>query len=672
MKNLIQNIEAEIASSVKNQKAVHVELVKHNDQYRGLINKKLEGDFIISSSTLEAQAVQVEWKDGTIIVNGLSHESEKLSAFLTKDDTAILKAVKEKLNRDGLLLEPSFIVGPPGTGKTKVITKVIEEANKNDLRVLVLSPTHMAVENVFERINFDALGLNDGEVVLTIKTEQEDLNMLAPSAISTRMIQPLEDEAELLEEMRKDLIVQKRDIDTVVDSLSSQDSSNTILVKNLSNDKAGKVSTLKAYEKDLKSLENRINSLEGNSFLKGIAQLLSSKKIEEIQKEATSKRDEIEKLKKDIQLIDEKIESAKISKDEVENILSERVAEQKKINESKKEIIERLEIINQEIENFKSNNFFLDAKLVGSTLVSAATSQKIQIAEFDKIIVDEGSMALIPLIVGASQALNDKELVQVEYEDDSSLYAAQNEAVRMALNSKLVIVGDPRQLSPIAQTNEMKKSIFDLYGVDGIFEGETVKNTVFLDINFRNHPHIVELASKLFYGGLLKSGKDCNGRAALYTRRCKSQMIPLEGSFINNGTANLIVDQVRVALEKGRRSIGVITPYREQANRINRSFKELRLEYPDADIQAGTVHKFQGKEKDIVFFDLTYSPADEQSKLPKTYEGDSKSETARLLNVAMTRAADLFVLVGNVDSIKNISQENLVLKDWIHGIQSIA
>jgi hypothetical protein len=38
----------------------------------------------------------------------------------------------------------------------------------------------------------------------------------------------------------------------------------------------------------------------------------------------------------------------------------------------------------------------------------------------------------------------------------------------------------------------------------------------------------------------------------------------------------------------------------------------------------------------------------------------------------MTRAEDLFVLVGNVDGIKNITQENLVLKDWIHGIQSIA
>ncbi len=351
--------------------------------------------------------------------------------------------------------------------------------------------------------------------------------------------------------------------------------------------------------------------------------------------------------------------------------IGEKMQEIETIDEKLLEIKKRLEELSMEIDAIKGNNIFSSAKLVGATLHSAALNKKIQIAEFDMIIVDEASMALIPLIVAAAQALNDKPINNIDYKDDENLYEAQNDAVRTALNSQLVLVGDPRQLSPIAKTHQMKKSIFDLYGIDRIFEGEEVEDTVFLDINFRNHPDIVELVSNLFYGGLLKSGKECNGKKSLYLKRSTSPMTPFEGSFINQGNAAQIFEQVRAALSKGRRSIGVITPYRKQAEFLNRSFRDLRTLYPDADLQAGTVHKFQGKEKDVVIFDITYSPSTNKV-LPKAYDGDIKSETAKLLNVAMTRAEDFFILVGDADGILNINNKENILTTWIEGINKLA
>ena len=58
-------------------------------------------------------------------------------------------------------------------------------------------------------------------------------------------------------------------------------------------------------------------------------------------------------------------------------------------------------------------------------------------------------------------------------------------------------------MSPIAATAEMRETIFEKYQVERILMVKLFENSVMLDINFRNHPHIVKLASEMFYGGKL-------------------------------------------------------------------------------------------------------------------------------------------------------------------------
>jgi len=47
-----------------------------------------------------------------------------------------------------------LIQGPPGTGKTSVISEIVRQATAGGLRVLLTAPTHVAVDNVLERIGF--------------------------------------------------------------------------------------------------------------------------------------------------------------------------------------------------------------------------------------------------------------------------------------------------------------------------------------------------------------------------------------------------------------------------------------------------------------------------------------------------------------------------------------
>ena len=47
-----------------------------------------------------------------------------------------------------------------------------------------------------------------------------------------------------------------------------------------------------------------------------------------------------------------------------------------------------------------------------------------------------------------------------------------------------------------------------------------------------------------------------------------------------------------------------------------------------------------------------------------------KSEVAKLLNVAMTRAETFFILIGDTEGIKSMKEEFL-LKDWISEIEQL-
>lgn len=71
----------------------------------------------------------------------------------------------------------------------------------------------------------------------------------------------------------------------------------------------------------------------------------------------------------------------------------------------------------------------------------------------------------------------------------------------------------------------------------------------------------------------------------------------------------------------------------------------------------------------FIIFDICFA-ATSDAVIPKAYEGGIKSETAKLLNVAMTRAETFFILIGDTDGIKNMN-ESFLLKDWIMEIEKL-
>ena len=661
-------IDKEIESSKQDQKVINLVLVKDEDGvFKAYTSLKLEGEYTLTAKGIEKQIVQIEQNANQISVFGLDTDKTEINVFLTKNTTSLLSTVKERLKRDGLQSEPFFIVGPPGTGKTKVITKIIEEAIKTDKRVLIVSPTNMAVENVFERMDLNSY--KDGEVLLTIKTENEALIPLNPDLIYKRRNESIKEEISLLKEIQDELLARRRELEPLIYSIQKDEESVSTVIANLTREIELKNLKLKKLGFEAKSFSSKIDALTSNALIRSLSEMLLSKKVERLKEEKSRINSEMIDLIKEIEHLENKRKNYKHNSKKDKLCLLEK--EHKETLESLQKVKIEIAKLEKQLGFSSKNTLISKAKIVGATLATASTSKVIQKEKFDMVIVDESSMALFPMLISVSQVLTlKKDEQQTEYISDKALTDTQNKAVEKALEKQLIIIGDPRQLSPIAKTQKMKETVFDVYGIERIFNNEKLDNTIFLDINFRNHPDIVNLISNFFYGGLLKSGKTkTNNSKSLFIRRSSSKMTPSEGSYINAGNINLVIEQVKKALKRGRRSIGIVTPYRKQAEAINERLKHLKLEYLDSDIQAGTIHKFQGKEREIIIYDITFSPS-KNGALPITYEGGKNSEVAKLLNVATTRAKDFFILIGDTDSISKLD-DNSVFVQWVQKIQKL-
>ncbi len=668
MKNINDILSVEIEATKKHVRPVNIQLVKQQKTniYKGFLPFKIEGEYVLNSQDIADKVVYVEWKNDHIEIE-LECDDDRISAFLSKDEASLLRALQANIKQNHLTYEPAFIIGPPGTGKTKVITRGIEEAVKAKMKILVVSPTNQAVENVLERIDTKSMQIQNGDLVSTIKTDKASLLEFSIEKVKTRKLQPIEDEIEILEEAKKEMLKIKRNLQPTVHAIEADQDANATLLSNYKQDLAIKEAKVKELICIIQNIQHRINTLSRNTLLQAIANIFTDKKVDELEVESIEIEKKVNLLNAQISDLKNKILVITQSSDQTKDRLKKSRTELNNITDTIQKVNKKLKDLKVEVTEILENNIFSNAKIVCSTLIHACLNQKIQAAEFDLILIDEVSMATIPQIVVVSQALNKNKIRKMNYELDSGLTDAQSNAVKLILNSKLVCIGDPCQLQPIAITDDMRQSIFSFYAVEKIFEGIEVKNTVLLNINFRNHPHIANLSSQLFYGGLLKSGKPENDLNSVFIRRSKSKMVSSESSFVNYGNMKIVIEQINKAIARGRRDIGVITPYRKQAELIQENIKSLLHEYPDADIKVGTIHSFQGQEKEIIIFDLTFSPKDSKF-VPTMYQGDISSNTAKLLNVAMTRAKDFFIVIGDVEGILNLSVNNLVLKQWLEKI----
>jgi hypothetical protein len=188
-----------------------------------------------------------------------------------------------------------------------------------------------------------------------------------------------------------------------------------------------------------------------------------------------------------------------------------------------------------------------------------------------------------------------------------------------------------------------RRSLFDVAD-----DAVPQRATFILDEHFRSQPHIISFSNDRFYGRAMRimtQRPHQDGARAIEVRHVDGRRAqPANRNDAEVQAAMAIVAEVVAEAEAGGpvRSIGLLSPFRDQANAFNKAVTERFPQFiAPHRIVCGTAHSLQGDERDVVVFSTVIDPG---------YHGGTLRflENPNLFNVAVTRAARRLVVLTSV------------------------
>jgi len=516
--------------------------------------------------------------------------------------------IDQRINLDQLLTihkamkyPITYVQGPPGTGKTNTIINILISCLFNEKTVLVSSYNNHPMNGVIEKLRqlksgdytipFPAIRLGNAQYV------NKALDEIKEYFNKTKKLQVYED----------------------------------YLVRN----RETKEKNAKALSDLLELYEERIDLLERKETIQQLLQdgmpFKYSVDIEAGQLNQINQRlDEIGFIsnEKAIALLEEdynnfiKFVNYKSIK-HIQRLKEPKYEEMMKIiemDDSQKRVTEFNEYLSEE-ENLR--NFLRVFPIVITTNISAHHLGQPK-PMFDLTIIDEASqcdnaVALIPIIRG------------------------QN----------LLLVGDPQQLNPVilldAQYNKrlmqkhktpkeynyIENSIYKTY-----IAVDPISDEILLSYHYRCNGKIIDFNNKKYYNNKLNIRSENRVDNPLIFRDTKSTNQEAHNTSINE--AEEVIEYVKKHPDQ---RIGIITPFVKQKELINDLLEEAKVH----NVTCGTVHAFQGDEKDVILFSTAISKSTRQ----KTY--DWLKNNKELINVATSRARDQLILFGDENEINRLN-----------------
>lgn len=586
---------------------------------------------------------------------GIVYERSMLASYLNPE------SYNNKAHYDGLLIFPfgcnfsqykavtaalnnnlSIIQGPPGTGKTQTILNIMANLLLAGKTMQIVSNNNSAVENVRDKLAQPRYGFDFLVAQLGRKANKEtfiagqtgEYPPIDDWHISSERKAEITRQLPLLTEQLLQLYAKKERLAKVEQELMEHEVQKShlqipddiICPKSLTSDVAlelmnrctfdferkGKLGLLMRFRLWLNRIRNKDDVTK---YLQAAYFVL---KIAELQHEKTQLQtalQEMSSLQK---------QQEQMSLEYLRGVLESRFAKRED-----RRVFALAELRAASVE------FLKEYPIVLSTTFSASGNIGMQ-TRFDYLIMDEASQVDV-----ASGAL----------------------ALNSAANA--VIVGDMKQL-PNVITDDKWQEINRIHAKYKIasayhFTANSFMESVcrlFPDVpntwlreHYRCHPLIIGFCNKQFYDGELipmKTGSKTDNALTL----CMTSAGYLAHDMSNLRQAEIVAGElVPSLLSSGHEDIGVIAPYNRQVSLIKEHLARKGME----DIPVATVHKFQGRENDSIIL----STVDNEV-------GDFVND-AHLLNVAVSRAKDKFVLLVSGNEQKDSNIKDLI--DYIRYYQ---
>lgn len=592
----------------------------------------------------------------------------------------ILDRAQSDARRRALTASITYVWGPPGCGKTHVLSEIVRSGFEAGKRVLVCSNTNKAVDQVLFRI-CESLGkqhpaMGNGRIVRlgTIADAKlataynayvtiDGIVERRSADLKSRLSQVQADIARIDQQsaQARAILDQFVQLDNAQRNLDAQLNATNALARTGSELNTAFQSTAVKLRDLNDELVKRRNAVFG--LFKRSEQTIQ-RDISTTQERRTRLQSEIENTKARYSEAKARFESAKTGRDRLhtqlgglDRSLAERIIAA--ADKSRAPFVAELREIELKISELRTS-VMKEATVLGATCTKTYLAVK-EIGQVDTVIIDEASMVLLPMAWFVAGLAKDR----------------------------VIVCGDFRQIPPIVQTSQ--QAVFDVLGHD-VFSEVRLDDPrvddariVMLDTQYRMDKAICELISEPMYGGLLKTavGKEWPQSAqkpsppydGTLTIIDTSDLWPFESvnAFFSRFNLmhallarNLAWHLHRQGYIQTEKDLAICTPYAAQARLIS---KLLDGESLGSLVQVGTVHSFQGDERNAIVLELPEGHGGARM-LGQFLQGvPPKQIGARLINVAVSRARNHLIVLANLTYLDRLLPSASLLRGILYDMQ---
>lgn len=289
---------------------------------------------------------------------------------------------------------------------------------------------------------------------------------------------------------------------------------------------------------------------------------------------------------------------------------------------------------------------------------TSPTKKYLRDIEWDYIVIDEASMISLPQIVYAIYKFDE---------------------------TKIIIAGDPKQIAPIDKAKIWdEENIYSMIELTSFSNPQTEPiqfNITHLSTQYRSIPAIGQLFSQYAYEGELKHKRTMDSQVPLNipslplkpitvfpfavenidnmyaAKKLDGSNIHIYSAVLTSEFARYIAKQYKENNSNGIFNIGVICPYRSQAQLITKLIEQMSDIPQDIKITIGTIHSFQGDQCNMVI--AVFNPP----KGLRRGADDAHVNNLNIVNVAISRAQDylcIFMPSNSCDGYNNLTELRLL------------
>lgn len=536
------------------------------------------------------------------------------------------------------------IEGPPGTGKTKLITEIVVQwlARNPGHRILLASQTHIAIDNVIERVAEIAPDL---DIIRVGRADEPRISEFGKTRLLEKRVKVWIEEVLGKAEAEMSRWADAQGLDRALVAFGMK-------VERL----IGVMEVQRELREHIRAHESEEQAEQDEAAEDGTTDAMAAEEVateldSEIAVYKQSLRDMIaeeKQIRETMRALGEYGEGLSASTDPEE--LGEWAAHLLPEGVAVEECRNRLALLEAwSLRVGRSPDFnaamLASAQIIAGTCVGVAGVRGMQEVAYDLCIVDEASKATPTEILSP-----------------------------MARSKKWIVVGDPKQLPPFfeefgdqlkadADETEIKATLLDRLLRDS--GGLPQPNRARLKNQYRMITPIGNLISACFYDGTLVSPIASHGlklgsilkqpvvwrSTHQLAKRGEQQR---EASYFNLAELNAVRDELKRLqfvgkAQSARMSVAVIAGYTAQVADLRDMISRGVAEWPDLDVECNTVDAFQGRQADICIYSVVRS----NSRMDLGF----LREPPRL-NVALSRGKSALIIIGDFVFCRGVQGRN--------------